>query len=138
MTAANFFNKVRGLAHELAVADAPLRDEEILAYLFAGLPVEYDPFVTTMTTLPSTPTLDDVFTHLLAFEARCRRFGPGGVPGSTSKFVVACPCPDGLVRDETQEGNEPCIILHQGARSRGYKRGERARARERERERESE
>jgi hypothetical protein len=70
MTAANFFNKVRGLAHELAAADAPLRDEEILAYLFAGLPVEYDPFVTTMTTLPSAPTLDDVFAHLLAFEAR--------------------------------------------------------------------
>jgi hypothetical protein len=70
MTATNFFNKVRGLAHELAAADAPLRDEEILAYLFARLPVEYDPFVTTMTTLPSARTLDDVFAHLLAFEAR--------------------------------------------------------------------
>jgi hypothetical protein len=59
-----------------------------------------------------------------------------GVPGPTSKFVVACPCPDGLVRDGTQGGNETCIILHQGARSRGYKRCERARARERARERE--
>lgn len=68
--AADFFNKVRGLAHELIAADAALRDEEILAYLFAGLPVEYDPFVTTMTTMPSTPTLDDVFAHLVAFEAR--------------------------------------------------------------------
>jgi hypothetical protein len=36
-----------------------------------------------------------------------------GVPGPTSKFVAACLCPDGLVRDGTQEGNEPCIILHQ-------------------------
>jgi hypothetical protein len=70
LTTANFFNKVRGLAHELAAVDAPLRDEEFLAYLFAGLLVEYDPFVTTMTTLPSTPTLHDVFAHLLAFEAR--------------------------------------------------------------------
>jgi hypothetical protein len=70
----------------------------------------------------------------------CRRFGPGGVPGPTSKFDAACPCPDGLVRDGTQVGNEPCIILHQGARNRGYKRCERARAGERvgesERERE--
>jgi hypothetical protein len=27
-----------------------------------------------------------------------------GVPGPTSKFVAACPCPDGLVRDGTQVG----------------------------------
>jgi hypothetical protein len=54
-----------------------------------------------------------------------------GVPRPTSKFVAACPCPDGLVRDGTQGENEPCIILHQGARSRGYKRCERARAGER-------
>jgi hypothetical protein len=70
MTAADFFHKVRGLATELAAANAALRDDEILAYLFAGLPAEYDPFVTTMTTLPAAPTLDDVFAHLVAFEAR--------------------------------------------------------------------
>jgi hypothetical protein len=54
-----------------------------------------------------------------------------GVPGPTSKFVAACPCPDGLVRDGTQGEIEPCINLHQGARSRGYKLCERARAGER-------
>jgi hypothetical protein len=63
-------------------------------------------------------------------------FQTRGVPGPTSKFVAACPCPDGLVRDGTQGENEPCIILHQGARSRGYKRCERARAGERVGERE--
>jgi hypothetical protein len=52
----------------------------------------------------------------------------------TSEFVVACPCPDGLMQDGTQEGNEAYVILHWGARSRGYKRRERARARARERE----
>jgi hypothetical protein len=54
------------------------------------------------------------------------------------EFVAACPCPDGLMQDGTQEGNETYVISHQGARSRGYKRRERARARERERERERE
>jgi hypothetical protein len=49
-----------------------------------------------------------------------------------SEFVVACPCLDGLMQDGTQEGNEAYIISHRGARSRGYKRRERARARERE------
>jgi hypothetical protein len=33
----------------------------------------------------------------------CRRFGPRGVPGPTSEIVAACPCPDGLARDGTQE-----------------------------------
>jgi hypothetical protein len=31
-------------------------------------------------------------------------FRTRGVPGPTSKFVAACPCPDGLVRDGTQVG----------------------------------
>jgi hypothetical protein len=59
-----------GLTNKLAAANAPLHDEEVLAYLHAGLPVEYDPFVTSMTTKSETLSLDDVFTHLVAFEAR--------------------------------------------------------------------
>jgi hypothetical protein len=63
------------------------------------------------------------------WRANCRCFGPGGVPGPTSKFVAACPCPDGLARDGTQGGNAARVISHQGgACSRGYKR---SRARER-------
>jgi hypothetical protein len=45
----------------------------------------------------------------------------------TSEFVVVCPCPDGLMQDGTQGGNEAYVILHRGARSRGYKRCERER-----------
>jgi hypothetical protein len=56
-------------------------------------------------------------------------------PQPTSEFVVACPCPDGLMQDGTPEGNDAYVILHRGARSRGYKRRERESARERERER---
>jgi hypothetical protein len=55
----------------------------------------------------------------------------------TSKFVVVCPCPDGLMQDGTQEGNEAYVISHRGACSRGYKRRARERGRERETERES-
>jgi hypothetical protein len=50
----------------------------------------------------------------------------------TSKFVAACPCPDGLMQDGTQEGNEAYVISHRGARSRGYKRRAREQGRERE------
>jgi hypothetical protein len=55
----------------------------------------------------------------------------------TSKFVAACPCPDGLMQDGTQEGNVAYVISHRGACSRGYKRRTRERERERERERQS-
>jgi hypothetical protein len=40
-----------------------------LAYLLVGLPSEYDPYVTSMTTKDSI-TLDDAYAHLVAFEAR--------------------------------------------------------------------
>jgi hypothetical protein len=36
------------------------------------------------------------------WRANCRRFRTRGVPRPTSKFVAACPCPDGLARDGTQ------------------------------------
>jgi hypothetical protein len=68
------------------------------------------------------------------WRANCRRFGPGGPStGPTSEFVAACPCPDGLMQDETQERNEAYVILHRGARSRGYKHCGRARTSEKER-----
>jgi hypothetical protein len=41
-------------------------------------------------------------------------FRPRGVPGPTSKFVAACPSPDGLARDGTQGGNAAHVIPHQG------------------------
>jgi hypothetical protein len=44
---------------------------------------------------------------VLAFRTR-------GVRKPTSKFVAACPCPDGLARDGTQEENVARIISHQG------------------------
>ena len=37
-----------------------------------------------------------------------------GVPRLTSKFVAACPSPDGLARDGTQGRNAARIISHQG------------------------
>ena len=70
LSAADYFRKIKSLASELATADAPLRDDEIIAYLLAGLPPDYDPFITSMTTKSEPLTLDDVYSHLLAFEAR--------------------------------------------------------------------
>jgi hypothetical protein len=35
-------------------------------------------------------------------------------PGRPVNFVVACPCPDELAQDGTQEGNAARVISHQG------------------------
>jgi hypothetical protein len=70
------------------------------------------------------------------WRANYRCFGPEGPSTEpTSEFYAACPCPDGLMQDETQDlswfglrgpyfqqrEDETYIILHQGACSRGYK-----------------
>jgi hypothetical protein len=70
MTAAYYYRKITGLANKLAAANATLTDDEVLSYLLSGLPVEYDPFVTSMTTKIDPIMLGDVYAHLMAFEAR--------------------------------------------------------------------
>lgn len=70
LSAADYFRKIKGLASELAAAGAPLRPDEIIAYLLAGLGPDYDPFVTSMTTKSEPLTIDDVYSYLLAYEAR--------------------------------------------------------------------
>jgi hypothetical protein len=66
LSTANFFRKIT----ELAATDASLRDEEVLTYFLLGPPVEYDPFVTSMMTKSEDLPLDDMFMHLITFEAR--------------------------------------------------------------------
>jgi hypothetical protein len=53
-----------------------------------------------------------VLPKALAKEAHwvLSEFQPRGVPGPTSKIVVACPSPDGLARHGTQ-GGEPRLVL---------------------------
>lgn len=70
LSAADYFRKIKNLAIEMAAADVPLRDDEVIAYLLAGLGADYDAFVTSMTTKCETLSLDDVYAYLMVFEAR--------------------------------------------------------------------
>lgn len=70
LSAADYFRKIKNLAIEMAPADAPLRDDEVIAYLLAGLGADYDAFVTSMITKSETLSLDDVYAYLMVFEAR--------------------------------------------------------------------
>jgi hypothetical protein len=64
------------------------------------------------------------------WRANCRGFAPGGSLDRRVYLSLRAPAQMGWCEMEHKWGNKPCIILHQGARSRGYKRCERARARE--------
>jgi hypothetical protein len=63
------------------------------------------------------------------WRANCRRFGPGGSMDRRVNLSLRAPAQMGWCEMEHKWRNEPCIILHQGARSRGYKPCERVRAR---------
>ena len=68
--AANYFRKIKGLATEPTTVGSALQDNDVISYLLASLGPDYDPFVTSMTIKSEALMLDDVFTHLMAFEAR--------------------------------------------------------------------
>jgi hypothetical protein len=70
LSADDYFRKIKSLVDEMAVADAPLRDDEIVAYLLAGLSLDYDPFVTSMATKRDPLTLDGVYADLVSYEAQ--------------------------------------------------------------------
>jgi hypothetical protein len=65
------------------------------------------------------------------WHTNCRRFGPEGSLDRLVNLSLRVPAHMGWCQMEHKRENEPCILLHQGARSRGYKCCERARARER-------
>ena len=46
----------------------PLREDEIISYVFTGLGSKYEPLVMSLTTRSEELTLEDVYAHLLSFE----------------------------------------------------------------------
>lgn len=70
LSASDYFLKIKSYASDLAAADAPLRADEVIAYLLAGLGPDYDSFVTSMTTKSEALTLDEVYAHLMSYESR--------------------------------------------------------------------
>jgi hypothetical protein len=66
----DYFRKVKSLTSKMVAADAPLHDDEVVGYLLAGLNVDYDTFVTSVTTKREPLTLDVVYSDLVSYETR--------------------------------------------------------------------
>jgi hypothetical protein len=67
----------------------------------ANMPLSYISMFYEFPFLATSTTHLSQLRPLISF---CRRFGPEGPStGPTSEFCAACPCPDGLMQDGTQE-----------------------------------
>ena len=70
MSAKDFFLSIKRMADDLALAGQPLKNEEILTYVLAGLGQEYDSLVSTITSRSDEVPLEELYSMLLFSEAR--------------------------------------------------------------------
>jgi hypothetical protein len=65
-----YYAKMKGFADEMAAAGKCLDDEEVTTYILEGFDFEYNPFVEAFTAKIEPQTLKDLYSQLLAAEAR--------------------------------------------------------------------
>jgi hypothetical protein len=70
MTAKDYFLSIKRMADELAFAGQPLKSNEILTYVLAGLGQEYDSLVSTITSRFDVVTLEELYSLLVIAETR--------------------------------------------------------------------
>lgn len=73
MTAAAYFQKMKGYTDTMASLGHPLSDEEVLGYMLAGLGSDFEPLVTSIATRDDPVSLNSFFAHLLSAEVRLQR-----------------------------------------------------------------
>jgi hypothetical protein len=86
--AADYFRNMKMLADTLAAIGQPLKEEEVISYILAGLGPNYDSLVTSLSVTDDL-TLDEIYSHLLAYEHRHEvqdaEYSIGG--GSSANFI---------------------------------------------------
>jgi hypothetical protein len=70
MTAKDYFISIKSMADELALAGQPLKSDEILTYVPAGLGQKYDLLVSIITSRSDVVTLKELYSLLLIAESR--------------------------------------------------------------------
>ena len=70
MTAAAYYAKVKALGDELAAAGRPMQDDELVTFILAGLDFDYNPLMSTVLGRTTPISLSDLYSQLLAYDAR--------------------------------------------------------------------
>jgi histone deacetylase 1/2 len=86
--AADYFRNMKMLADTLAAIGQPLKEEEVISYNLVGLGPNYDSLVTLLS-VKDDLMLDEIYSHLLAYEHRHEvqdaEYSIGG--GSSANFI---------------------------------------------------
>jgi hypothetical protein len=91
-----YFQFIKAMSDDLAVARHHLNDFESVSYLLAGLGSEYDPLVTSVTTRLDPLSLDELYGHLLAHEMMIKHHISSNEPTlPTTHFSAWAPMPRG-------------------------------------------
>ncbi|KAK6148412.1 hypothetical protein DH2020_019324 [Rehmannia glutinosa] len=69
-SATDYFMTIKRLTDELAIADQPLKCDDIVTYLLAGLRPEYDSLISMVSRRDGSLTLEEIYSMLLTCEAR--------------------------------------------------------------------
>ncbi|KAA8515147.1 hypothetical protein F0562_018326 [Nyssa sinensis] len=72
-SANDYFLSIKKLADELAMAGQPLKCDDIISYVLAGLGHEYDSFVSSIYARTDHVTLEEVYSLLIVIESRLNR-----------------------------------------------------------------
>jgi histone deacetylase 1/2 len=70
MTVNVYFHKMKGLADELTSIGQPLRDDELISYILAGLPKEFDALYEVVNNRTTPMQIRDLYSQLQATEHR--------------------------------------------------------------------
>jgi hypothetical protein len=90
----NYYTKMCQYADDLAASDNPLRDDELVAYLLAGIDEEFNPVFTAVVARVDPITLSELYSQLLSFEHHTSLLSHNS-PGSLSSAMAAS-CGRGL------------------------------------------
>ena len=69
-TIADYFNKMKSLADDMATDGKHLEDEEIISYVLAGLNVDFNLNVSVVTARTEPLSLGELYTQLVSWEQR--------------------------------------------------------------------
>ncbi|XP_071677238.1 uncharacterized protein [Lolium perenne] len=88
LTATEYFNRMKSLADSMAAIGVPLKEDEVLGYMLAGLGSEYEPLVVSLTTRADTVSLDSFYAYLVGAELRLEQQASMGDIHSSANSVA--------------------------------------------------
>lgn len=119
-TIADYFSKMKSLADDMAAAGKRLEDEEIASFILAGLDVEFNPIVSSITSRVEPTSLGELYTQLVSWEQRID-LQNGGSSGSSVNAATRPGRGGGFKRGGVGRG---------GGRGRGNNNGNKGRPRQ--------